>query len=165
MRNVLQVLETDRWQPIRSVIDEVSAAEGIDARTVQASARRLMSRGLIEVSTCQSILPDLGGSDRLARRVCLDEDAEAIAKHGSRVRLVFDELVATRVTLEDAYSGTGSPSDWWQARDRAHHLRRILGRLVGRREVRLLLAAARYPADAPIARPMPLSELFEAETA
>jgi hypothetical protein len=165
MRNVLEVLETDRWQPIRSVIEEVSAAEGIDVRAVQASVRRLMSRGLIEVSTCRSIVPDLGGNDRLARRVCQDPDADAIAQHSARVRLVFDELLAIRRTLEDAYSGSGGPRDWWQARDRAHHLRHLLARLVGRREVRRLLDAAGYPADAPLTKPMPLADLFEAQPA
>jgi hypothetical protein len=132
MRNVLEVLETDRWQPIGSVIDEVSAAEGIDTRTVQASVRRLMSRGLIDVSTCRSIVPDLGGNDRLARRPCRDPDADAIAQHSARVRLVFDELVAIREAIERR-GDRAEPRWWWATRDRTELLRRVLGVKLGAR--------------------------------
>jgi hypothetical protein len=160
MRNVLEVLETDRWKPIRSVIEDVSAAEGIDARTVHASVRRLMSRGLIEVSTCQSIVPDLGGSDRLAGRPCRDLDADVIAQHSARVRLVFDELLVIREAIERR-GERAEPRWWWAACDHAELLRRVLGRLVGRRELRRLLHAAGFPAQTPPRRPMDLSYLRE----
>jgi hypothetical protein len=160
MRSVVDALEPDRWLPVAQVVEHTATVLHIDTRTVQASVRRLMSRGLIEVSTCRSILPDLGGRDRLARRVCRDRDTDAIAQHSARVRLVFDELIAIREAIEHGGKRT-EPRWWWATRDRAELLRRVLSRLVGRREQRRLLHAAGFPAQTPPGRPMDLSYLRE----
>jgi hypothetical protein len=164
MRTLLAHIEHDRWRPVPDVIEQVAIANRTLPSTVRTSLRRLDRRALVAVMPRSAVLPDLGGNMRLVRRLLTDADDETIAQHAALVRLVFDELIATRGTLEAARAGA-VPRDWWQARDFAEELRLVLGRLVGRRELRRLLAAAGYPGDTPFTKPMPLYEMFEAEPA